>query len=63
MAAAAVGQALLALGRLAGFEIWGSARDKDAALAANCASPFDYQREDFTRSSAMPSVIISNPPG
>jgi NADPH:quinone reductase-like Zn-dependent oxidoreductase len=49
-AAGAVGQALLALGRLAGVEMWGTARGKHAALIrAFGATPLDYQREDFTR--------------
>src|SRR5262245_62446605 len=48
-AAGAVGQALLALGRLAGLELWGTARGEHAALVrALGASPIDYQREDFT---------------
>jgi NADPH:quinone reductase-like Zn-dependent oxidoreductase len=49
-AAGAVGQALLALGRLAGVEMWGTARGEQAALIhAFGATPIDYQREDFTR--------------
>src|SRR4029077_16628087 len=49
-AAGAVGQALLALGRLAGLELWGTARGADAALIRELgATPIDYQREDFTR--------------
>src|SRR5215510_3124280 len=49
-AAGAVGQALLALGRLAGLELWGAARGEHAALIrALGATPIDYQREDFTR--------------
>ncbi|GGJ06972.1 medium chain dehydrogenase/reductase family protein [Neoroseomonas lacus] len=49
-AAGAVGQALLALGRLAGLELWGAARGEHAALIRELgASPIDYQREDFTR--------------
>jgi len=49
-AAGAVGQALLALGRLAGLELWGTARGEHAALIrALDATPIDYQREDFTR--------------
>jgi NADPH:quinone reductase len=49
-AAGAVGQALLALGRLAGIELWGTARDRHAALIRELgATPIDYQREDFTR--------------
>src|SRR5687768_9722644 len=48
-AAGAVGQALLALGRLAGVELWGTARAKDAALVRELgAAPIDYQHEDFT---------------
>jgi NADPH:quinone reductase-like Zn-dependent oxidoreductase len=49
-AAGAVGQALLALGRLAGLELWGTARGGHAALIRELgATPIDYQREDFTR--------------
>ena len=49
-AAGAVGQALLALGRLAGLEVWGAARGDHAAMIREYgARPIDYQREDFTR--------------
>jgi NADPH:quinone reductase len=49
-AAGAVGQALLAFGRLAGLELWGTARGEHAALIRElAATPIDYQREDFTR--------------
>jgi NADPH:quinone reductase len=49
-AAGAAGQALLALGRLAGLELWGTARGEHAALIRELgATPIDYQREDFTR--------------
>ena len=49
-AAGAVGQALLVLGRLAGVELWGTARGAQAALIRELgATPIDYQREDFTR--------------
>jgi len=49
-AAGAVGQALLALGTLAGVELWGTARGAHAALVRELgATPIDYQREDFTR--------------
>jgi NADPH2:quinone reductase len=49
-AAGAVGQALLALGRLAGLEVWGAARGEHAATIRQLgAKPIDYQREDFTR--------------
>jgi NADPH2:quinone reductase len=48
-AAGAVGQALLALGRMVGLELWGTARGKHAALIHELgATPIDYQREDFT---------------
>ncbi len=48
-AAGAVGQALLALGRLTGLELWGTARGAHAALIRELgATPIDYQREDFT---------------
>jgi NADPH:quinone reductase len=49
-AAGAVGQALLALGRLADLELWGTARAEHAALIRELgATPIDYQHEDFTR--------------
>jgi NADPH2:quinone reductase len=49
-AAGAVGQALLALGKLAGLDLWGTARGAHAALIHELgATPIDYQREDFTR--------------
>ena len=49
-AAGAVGQTLLALGRLAGLELWGTARGEHAPLLRELgATPIDYQREDFTR--------------
>jgi NADPH:quinone reductase-like Zn-dependent oxidoreductase len=49
-AAGAVGQALIALGRIAGLEIWGTARGQHAALIRELgATPIDYEREDFTR--------------
>ena len=49
-AAGAVGQALLALGRMAGLELWGTARGEHAALIrAAGATPIDYRSEDFTR--------------
>ena len=49
-AAGAVGQALLVLGKMAGLEIWGTARGEHAAIVRNLgATPIDYQREDFTR--------------
>ncbi|PWT83260.1 MAG: oxidoreductase [Acidobacteria bacterium] len=49
-AAGAVGQALLALGKLAGLEVWGTARGEHAALVRELgATPIDYQRQDFTR--------------
>lgn len=49
-AAGAVGQALIVLGKLAGLEIWGTARAANASLVrALGATPIDYQREDYTR--------------
>jgi NADPH:quinone reductase len=49
-AAGALGQALLVLGRMAGLELWGTARGAHAALIREFgATPIDYQREDFTR--------------
>jgi len=53
-AAGAVGQALLVLGRMAGLELWGTARGEHAALIRELgATPIDYQRQDFT--SVLPS--------
>jgi NADPH2:quinone reductase len=52
-AAGAVGQALIALGRLAGLDVWGAARGEHAALIRELgAMPIDYRREDFTRALA-----------
>jgi len=49
-AAGAVGQALLVLGRLAGLELWGTARGEHRALLRELgATPIDYKHEDFTR--------------
>jgi NADPH2:quinone reductase len=49
-AAGAVGQALLALGRMGGLEIWGTARGEHAALVRELGgTPIDYRRDDFTR--------------
>jgi len=49
-AAGAVGQALLVLGKIAGLELWGTARSEHVALVRELgATPIDYQREDFTR--------------
>jgi NADPH:quinone reductase-like Zn-dependent oxidoreductase len=49
-AAGAVGQALLVLGKLAGLELWGTARGTHAELIRELgATPIDYQREDFRR--------------
>src|SRR5262249_42986017 len=49
-AAGAVGQALLVLGKLAGLELWGTARGEHAALLRELgATAIDYQRQDFTR--------------
>jgi NADPH:quinone reductase-like Zn-dependent oxidoreductase len=49
-AAGAVGQALVVLGKMAGLEIWGTARAEHAALLRELgATPIDYKREDFTR--------------
>src|SRR5262249_35781849 len=49
-AAGAVGQALLVLGKMAGLELWGTARSEHAALIRELgATPIDYQREDCTR--------------
>jgi NADPH:quinone reductase len=49
-AAGAVGQAQLALGKLAGLELWGAARGEHTTLIRELgATPIDYQREDFTR--------------
>src|SRR5262249_19695583 len=44
-AAGAVGQALLTLGRMAGLDLWGTARSEQAALIRELgATPIDYQR-------------------
>ncbi|ACL61006.1 medium chain dehydrogenase/reductase family protein [Methylobacterium nodulans] len=49
-AAGAVGQALLTLGRMAGLQLWGTARGEHTGLVRELgARPIDYQREDFTR--------------
>ncbi|HXU82669.1 MAG TPA: medium chain dehydrogenase/reductase family protein [Polyangia bacterium] len=49
-AAGAVGQALLELGKLAGLELWGTARAEHATLVRELGgTPIDYKREDFTR--------------
>jgi NADPH2:quinone reductase len=49
-AAGAVGQALLVLGKLAGLELWGTARREHAPLVRELGgTPIDYQHEDFTR--------------
>ena len=49
-AAGAVGQALLALGRLAGLEMWGTASAAHAEVVRGLgATPIDRSREDFTR--------------
>ena len=49
-AAGAVGQALLALGRMAGLELWGTARGEHRGLIRVLgATPIDYQRENFER--------------
>jgi NADPH2:quinone reductase len=49
-AAGALGQALLVLGRMAGLELWGTARGAHAALVRELGgTPIDYKREDFTR--------------
>ena len=49
-AAGAVGQALLVLGKMAGVELWGTARAKHATLIRELGgTPIDYQREDFAR--------------
>jgi NADPH:quinone reductase-like Zn-dependent oxidoreductase len=46
-AAGAVGQALLALGRLAGVRMWGSARASDAELVRSFgATPIDFEAQD-----------------
>ena len=46
----AAGQAQLVLGRLAGLEMWGTARGEHAVLVRELgATPIGYQRQDFTR--------------
>jgi NADPH2:quinone reductase len=48
-AAGAVGQALVTLGKMAGVEVWGTARAKHASLLRELgATPIDYQHEDLT---------------
>jgi NADPH:quinone reductase-like Zn-dependent oxidoreductase len=48
--AGAVGQALLVLGKLAGLELWGTARAKHGALVRELGgTPIDYQHDDYTR--------------
>src|SRR5262249_34868102 len=47
-AAGAVGQALLVLGKMAGLELWGTARGEKAALVRELgATPIDYKRENL----------------
>lgn len=49
-AAGAVGQALLVLGKMAGLELWGTARGGQGALIRELgATAIDYEHEDFTR--------------
>src|SRR5262249_47348879 len=49
-AAGAVGQALLALGKMAGLDLWGTARGEHTPLVRELgATPIDYQRADFAR--------------
>jgi len=49
-AAGAVGQALLVLGKLAGLELWGTARAVHAPLIrALGATPIDYEHEDIAQ--------------
>lgn len=49
-AAGAVGQALVVLGKMAGVEVWGTARAAHASVVrALGATPIDYQHEDVTR--------------
>ena len=49
-AGGAVGQALLALARIAGVEAWGGAHGRHAPLISRLgATPVDYDRDDFTK--------------
>jgi NADPH:quinone reductase len=49
-AAGAVGQALLVLGKMAGLELWGTARAEHASLIRSLgATPIDYRHDDITR--------------
>jgi NADPH:quinone reductase-like Zn-dependent oxidoreductase len=49
-AAGAVGQAQVALGKLTGLQIWGTARGEHSRLVRDLgATPIDYTQEDFTR--------------
>jgi NADPH:quinone reductase-like Zn-dependent oxidoreductase len=55
-ASGALGQALIVLGRLAGLEVWGTARASHAALIRELgATPIDYQHEDITQ--AVPGAF------
>src|SRR4051812_17828361 len=59
-AAGAVGQAQLALGRLAGLEMWGAALGEHAALIREAgATPIDYQCEDLPASCRAGSTSSS----
>ncbi|HEU0029179.1 MAG TPA: medium chain dehydrogenase/reductase family protein [Kofleriaceae bacterium] len=52
-AAGAVGQALLVLGKLAGLELWGTARAAHAPIVrALGATPIDYEHDDYTHAVA-----------
>jgi NADPH:quinone reductase-like Zn-dependent oxidoreductase len=49
-AAGAVGQAAVILARMAGAEVWGTAKAEHAGLLRELgASPIDYEHEDFTK--------------
>ena len=49
-AAGAVGQALVTLGRMAGLQVWGTAKRAHADLTRKLGAIFiDYEREDFTK--------------
>src|SRR5262245_26712701 len=59
-AAGAVGQALLVLGRLAGLELWGTARSAHAALIRELgATPIDYHAKTLRESCRAGSTSSS----
>jgi NADPH:quinone reductase-like Zn-dependent oxidoreductase len=58
-AAGAVGQQLLALGKIAGLELLGTARGEHADLIASFgATPIDYRREDWVKAAGGVDVVF-----